>query len=105
MLRQVAKDLLPKEVFQKKKQGFNMNNYCWYKGYLGELARQMLTRRNLQDSPFQYEYLKKIMDKKPSPRYFWQYAQVWNAVAVEIWRKMYLEGDVRNPKFNIDHYM
>ncbi|MBI1970845.1 asparagine synthase (glutamine-hydrolyzing) [Candidatus Woesearchaeota archaeon] len=105
VLRQAIKELVPKEVLQKKKQGFNMNNYYWYNGYLGDLARQLLTKENLRESPLRYDYLQKIMQRRTSPRLFWEYAQVWNAVAIEIWRKMYLEGDLRKPRFDMKYYL
>ncbi len=105
VLRKAIHDLVPSEVLSKKKQGFNMNNYYWYKERLGDIAKQILTKENLRGSPFDYKYLQRIMEKKPSPKLFWQYAQLWNVTAFELWRKMYFEGDLRSPKFNLDYYL
>ena len=107
ILKKAMKDVLPERLLKRKKQGFNMDNYYWYKGGLGEIAKQLLTKENLaEEGLFKYDYVEKIMKKKPSPKMFWQYAQIWNLTAYELWRRMYIDPDkFTKPNFNIDKYL
>ena len=105
VLQQAMKDLLPKNVFQKKKQGFNMNNYYWYKGELKDIIAQLLDKEKLTNTPFKHEYINSILTKKPDPKYFWQYAQLWNLAAYKLWDKMYIEPDTFEKPKEIDYYL
>lgn len=109
LLKQTVKDMLPAGVINNKKQGFNMNNYHWFKGEFGDIAKQILVGSGTTRSGyFNKEYFTKILNRKMTPRYVWHYAHAWNAAAFEIWHKMYIEDapeDLSKVSFDLGVYI
>lgn len=69
LLRQIAGDLLPPEILNRPKQGFDLPLARWFRGPLGEYARQTImesrmVREKLINPTVAEEYLKQHLTQK-----------------------------------------
>jgi len=94
VLKKAMKDILPKQVIQKKKQGFASGIYEVYLKEGREMMQQMLPGGNLVKQGFiQKEYVDKILNAVPNPRLDLHYGAMWNLLTCEIWHRMFIETD------------
>jgi asparagine synthase (glutamine-hydrolysing) len=101
ILKKALKDILPKQVIQKKKQGFASGIYEIYLKDGREMMQQMLPDGNLVEQGFiKKEYIKKILNAVPNPRLNIHYGVMWNLLTCEIWHRMFIEGDLHKPSFD-----
>ena len=104
ILKKAMKDILPKQVIQKKKQGFASGTYEVYLKGGREMMQQMLPDGNLVRQGFiQKEYVEKILNAVPNPKLDLHYGAMWNLLTCEIWHRMYIENNSNNPTVNIDN--
>ena len=103
ILKKAMKSRLPKNVIEKKKQGFATGTYETYLRELREYAQQKLPEGNLiKEGYFKKEYIDRILNELPNPRLRLHYDVIWNLLTFEIWYEIYINGDVRNPKLDIN---
>lgn len=103
ILKKALNDLLPKEVIQKKKQGFASGTYEVYMKEGREMMQQMLPEGNLVKQGFiQKEYIEKILKAVPNPKLDLHYGAMWNLLTCEIWHRMYIENDILTRITKID---
>lgn len=106
VFRKAMQGLLPAQTLRKKKWGFSFDPYHQFQKDLGTVARRILTREQVEARGiFNYDYLKQIMDHPPHPRLRWHYFYLWNVVGFEIWHRMFIEGNLRQPSFELETYM
>ncbi len=100
ILKKALKDVLPKQVLQKKKQGFASGTYDVYLKEGREMMQQMLSDGNLVRQGFiKKEYVEKILNAVPNPRLNIHYSAMWNLLTCEIWHRMFIAGDLQKPSF------
>ena len=105
IFRRAMQGLLPAHTLRKKKWGFSFNPYYQFQKDLRTVAKRILTREQVEARGlFNYDYLQKIMDHPPHPRLRWHYFFLWNVVGFEIWHRLFIEGDLRHPSFDLDTY-
>jgi asparagine synthase (glutamine-hydrolysing) len=105
LFRRAMEGVLPRHALVKKKWGFSFNPYYQFRKDLRTVAERILTRQRVEDrGVFNYAYLKKIMDYPPHPRLRWHYFFLWLAVGLEIWFRMFMDGDVSKPVFDLEYY-
>lgn len=101
IFKKAMRGVLPDETLQKKKWGFTFSSYHQFIKDLKTTAERVLTRQRVEEQGlFNYDYLRRIIDHRPSPRMYWHYFFLWNALGVSIWHKMFLEDDSAIPDFN-----
>ena len=99
ILKMAMKDLLPREVLTKKKQGFASGTYDVYLKEGREIAENILCDGALvKERYINKEYIEKIVRAVPNPKLDLHYGVVWNLLACEIWYGIYINGDVREPR-------
>jgi len=92
ILKKALKDILPKKVIQKKKQGFASGTYEVYLKEGREMMQKMLPDGNLVKQGFiKKEYVEKILNAVPNPKLDIHYGAMWNILTCEIWHRMYIE--------------
>lgn len=103
ILKMAMKDLLPKEVLKKEKRGFASGTYETYLRELREIAMQKLPQGNLvSEGFFKQDYISKVLNAIPNPRLNLHYNVIWNLLTFEIWYEIFINGDVRKPKLDIN---
>lgn len=103
IFRKAMTGLLPEHALRKKKWGFSFNPYHQFQKDLRGVAQSILTRRRVEERGwFNYAYLQRIIDHPPHPRLRWHYFFLWLAVGMEIWARMFLDGDVRQPQVSLE---
>ena len=92
-MRKVVRDLLPKEIVERKKQGFNVPTSKWLKGELGEVAEQFLSAESIQKRGLfdAYPARKVLENYRMSPGIYGR--QFWALFALELWCRMYLDNN------------
>jgi asparagine synthase (glutamine-hydrolysing) len=106
LYRKAVTGILPEHTLMKKKWGFAFNPYYQFQKDLKGVAERVLTKERVEERGlFNYAYLRRIMDHPPHPRLRWHYFFLWLACGVEIWFRMFMEGDVTEPVFELEHYL
>ncbi len=59
----------------------------------------------IDESDINKEYIERIVRAVPNPKLNLHYGVTWNLLACEIWYGMYINGDVRNLKPNLQNFM
>lgn len=92
ILKKAMKDILPKEVIQKKKQGFASGTYEVFLKDGRDMMQQMLPDGNLVQQGFiKKEYIEKILNAVPNPKLSLHYGALWNMLTCEIWYRIFIE--------------
>lgn len=108
LLCRAMKKKVPGFVFRKKKVGFNMSPYYWFKAHMREHMKSILTQERINRRGFfNYSYIEKILSKKPAENLYYHYQTLWNIMAFELWHQMYIDADaksLRKPKMKIRDY-
>lgn len=108
LLCKAMKGRVPDFVFSKKKVGFNMSPYYWFKANLRQHMKAILTKDAVDKRGlFRYGYVQKVLDRKPTPNLYYQYQALWNMMVMEIWQQMYIDSDIdeiRKPRMKIGGY-
>jgi len=104
ILRLAVKDLLPKRTLQKPKWGFSVNVFSWFKGEMGEVARQVLPSGYLvKEGYLKEELLREVLQSRPDPSMNRYYNLLWIGLLFELWRKIYFESeDLMKPTLDIE---
>jgi len=106
LFRKAMAGILPEHTLMKKKWGFSFNPYYQFQKDLKDVAERVLTKERVEERGlFNYTYLRRIMDHAPHPRLRWHYFFLWIVLGMEIWFRMFMEGDVNDPVFDLEHYL
>jgi len=103
ILKKAMKDLLPKEVLCKKKQGFASGTYEVYLHEGRELMQQMLPEGNLvKEGYISGDYVNSVLTEIPNPKLNLHYGVLWNLLTCEIWHRMYIDGSMQTPVLDLN---
>ena len=106
IFKKAMQGILPPETLRKAKWGFTFSSYHQFNKDLKATAERLLTRERVEaQGLFNYDYLRRIIEHKPSPRLYWHYFFLWNVVGFTLWQQMFLEGDVSTPQLELEAYV
>ncbi|KKL99959.1 hypothetical protein LCGC14_1809210 [marine sediment metagenome] len=94
ILRLAMKDILPKEILQRKKMGFGTPINLWLKEGLSEISSQLLENLQKRKHIIQSKYVK-LMKKNLLKKLFT--SQAWNLIMFELWYETFIENDGLKP--------
>jgi len=89
VLKEVAATLLPREILDRRKQGFGVPLGTWFRGNLRELfADTLLSPSSLQRGYFEPAFVRQIVDEHLAGTrdHMWQ---LWQLVVFERWQQQY----------------
>jgi len=104
ILRLAVADLIPKRALRKPKSGFSVNVFSWYKGEMGEIARQILpTGYLVRQGYIKESMLRDIFDREPDQSLTRYYNLIWVGMLFELWRRIYFESEsLLSPNLNFE---
>jgi asparagine synthase (glutamine-hydrolysing) len=92
VLKEVAATLLPREVVERRKQGFGVPLGIWFRGGLRELfADTLLSAASLQRGYFQAPYVRQIVEEHVSGKRD-HTLRLWQLVVFEKWHQRYVDA-------------
>ncbi len=94
ILKQIAKEILPKEISKRRKHGFNVPIDYWFENVLADKLRMLLDTRkhNLYNKEYVLELLVKIKESKSSFKARNVIAQkLWTILVFEMWYKRFIK--------------
>ncbi|HEC36743.1 hypothetical protein LCGC14_1051340 [marine sediment metagenome] len=94
ILRLAMKDMLPREILQRKKMGFGTPINLWLKTELKEVSSQLLENLQKRKNIIQSKYVK-LIKKNLLKKLFAD--QAWNLIMFELWYETFIENDGLNP--------
>lgn len=91
ILKQATKDLLPKEIVQRKKKGFGIPLSQWFHGELQEMLLSYLHEERIKKAGiFQYPYIQRLLEEHFAQKCDHR-KQLWTLLVFEMWREQYLK--------------
>ncbi len=94
ILRLAVKDLLPKEILIRKKQGFGTPNDLWLKTVLKDVSYEKLNRLMKRKELINPIYVNKVIKYRKNKKFR---KLSWNLLLFEIWYETFIEKDDLNP--------
>ena len=92
ILKEVAATLLPREIIDRRKQGFGVPIGVWFRGRLRELfADTLLSPRALQRGYFQPAFVRQLVDEHVAGARD-HTLRLWQLVIFERWHQHYLDA-------------
>ena len=102
ILKEVAATLLPKDVIDRRKQGFGVPIGVWFRGYLRELfADTLLSARTLQRGYFQPAFVRLLVAEHLAGKRD-HTLRLWQLVVFERWHRQYLDAAARSSAATAD---
>jgi asparagine synthase (glutamine-hydrolysing) len=91
ILKELAATLLPKDLVNRRKQGFGIPLGVWFRGNMRELfADTLLSRRSLSRGYFEAPFIQRLVDEHVSGRRD-HTLRLWQLVIFERWHAQYLD--------------
>jgi asparagine synthase (glutamine-hydrolysing) len=91
VLKEVAASLLPREILDRRKQGFGVPLGTWFRGNLRQLfADTLLSPASLQRGYFQPTFVRKLVDDHISGKRD-HTLRLWQLVVLEKWHQLYVD--------------
>ena len=92
ILKEVAATLVPRDILDRKKQGFGVPLGTWFRGNLRELfADTLLSPRSLQRGYFQPAFVRRIVDEHLAGTRD-HTLRLWQLVVFEKWQQQYVNS-------------
>jgi asparagine synthase (glutamine-hydrolysing) len=103
-LREAVQQILPKEILSKPKQPFfSINVHEWFKGELGELARQLLPESDVITRYFSKDYVKQLLSKRQAPWDRRYQLLFWQLLGFHFWHRMFVDAErIQSPRSNLN---
>ncbi len=93
VLKEVAATLLPRDILDRRKQGFGVPLGVWFRGNLRELfADTLLSPASLQRGYFNPAFVRQLVDEHLAGRD--HTLRLWQLVVFERWHKQYVDTSV-----------
>jgi asparagine synthase (glutamine-hydrolysing) len=90
--RQALQGILPREVLEKKKMGFNPPLPQWINGELKPMIRQFLSPKAVESRGiFRPEAVEKLLREHEENRRD-NALKIWALLMIEVWQRMYFDG-------------
>jgi len=101
ILRSIAKRLLPSEILNRPKAGFDMPFSYWLKNDLRDLVEHVLSRSSIQNRGFlDYRSVKSVREQFYSSQGSIPWVDLWAMVSLELWLQLYYDPtDIQRPTF------
>ncbi len=94
LLRKAVRDILPEESLRKPKWGFSVNVQAWFKGEVGELARQILPESEVLHAYFRPDGIKKLLaSTSDSEGVRRQQVLLWQLLGFHFWHRIFIDSD------------
>lgn len=91
LLRRLAAEVLPPEIFKRRKQGFGVPLQTWFRGELTGYAREMLIdNRTLSRGYFDREALESVLDDHEERRGDHS-RMIFALIAFELWNRAFVD--------------
>ncbi len=87
LLRQAVKDILPKQILERKKMGFALPLKYWLKKELYSSASLILDK----SETFNKDYVNKILGQHKSNNRN-NDRRIWTLISYELWNRIYIDG-------------
>ncbi len=98
ILKKAFANLLPQEILNREKQGFDVPLKYWIKNELKDFVNTSLIDDIKKRSYFNSDYVKKIIDEHNSDRRD-NSRRIWSLMMFELWNKIYIDKiDVKKIK-------
>ncbi len=92
LLREVARDYLPRDIVERPKQGFMLPISHWLRGELGGQAGRFFERSRLAHNGYlKPEALKRLIAEHRSGHHD-HHHRLWMLLNLEVWWRLYVEG-------------
>ena len=93
VLRKAMEDFIPKEIIERKKQGFSAPDESWYRGENAEYVKELLLGDNLACSEYiNQNYIRKIVDEHIN-EHINHRLLIWSFMNFEWWCKLFLNRE------------
>lgn len=93
VLRKAMSDFIPKEIINRKKQGFSAPDESWYRGENAEYVKELLLSDNTASTKYiSKEYILKIVDEHINQGINHRLL-IWSFMNFEWWCKIFLNGE------------
>src|SRR5438270_674210 len=94
--RQALRDVLPKEILEKKKMGFNPPLPQWINGELKPMIRQFLSPKAVESRGiFRPEAVQALVRDHEENRRD-NALKIWALLMIEVWQRMYFDGQAED---------
>jgi asparagine synthase (glutamine-hydrolysing) len=92
ILKEVAATLLPRDVLDRRKQGFGVPLGVWFRGHLRELfSDTLLSSASLQRGYFRPAFVRQLLDEHVAGTRD-HTLRLWQLVVFERWHQQYVDG-------------
>jgi asparagine synthase (glutamine-hydrolysing) len=93
LLRKLASEMLPAEIFKRKKQGFVIPIQKWFRGQLTSYAKEMLfDRRTLARGYFDRIALSNLLNEHEMRRFDHGH-MIYALIVFELWHRVFVDGE------------
>lgn len=94
LLRRAVQNVLPEETLRKPKWGFSVNVQAWFKGEVGELAKQILPESEIMEKYFRTDGIRKLLAAtSDSERDRRQQVLLWQLLGFHFWHRIFIDSD------------
>jgi asparagine synthase (glutamine-hydrolysing) len=94
LLRQVARRLLPRNIIERKKQGFPIPIQRWLKNEAAPLMQDVLSEGRIkQRGYFRWDFVERMM-KEHRSGYANHSAELWGLISLEMWMQQFIDATV-----------
>jgi len=94
LLRKAVQNVLPEETLRKPKWGFSVNVQAWFKGEVGELAKQILPESEIMEKYFRTDGIRKLLaTTTDSERDRRQQILLWQLLGFHFWHRIFIDSD------------
>ncbi len=93
LLRRLAAEVLPREITQRRKQGFGIPLQGWFRGQLTSYAREMLLdTRTLSRGYFDRPALETVLDDHENGRFDHGHL-IYALISFELWNRVFIDNE------------
>ena len=93
VLRKAMEDFIPKEIIERKKQGFSAPDESWYRGENAAYVKELLLGPNLAcENYISQEYIRSIVNEHINEGVNHRLL-LWSFMNFEMWCRIFLNGD------------
>jgi asparagine synthase (glutamine-hydrolysing) len=91
VLRKAVRDLLPKEVLEKRKTGFSIPLAKWLRTDMKDLVRgTLLDHTSVRRGLFRHSFLKRMIEEHEARKRDWS-NRLWGLLFLELWFREYVD--------------
>ena len=93
VLRKAMEDFIPRDIIERKKQGFSAPDESWYRGENARYVKELLLNRELASAPYiNKAYIARIIDEHINQGINHRLL-IWSFMNFEWWCRIFLHGE------------